>query len=769
MTLNPTHQAAEPRPLAEPRPDAAEILDGIVALSSDAVISLDEAQRITLFNRAAEEIFGYPAAEVLGQPLDVLIPARFAERHRAEHVPAFAVSHESARRMGERREVFGRRRDGEEFPAEVAISRVAAAGGVRFTAILRDVTERRAREAALRASEQRYRALVESAHDGVFVCDAQNRFVLVNAAFETICGRSSAELLGRSVADVVAPDDLAATPLRRAEVERVGLLETERWLLRPDGTRVRVEVGAVLLANGEVQCAVRDVTARRRVEDDLRERERRFHGIFDSAFQFVGLLAPDGTVVEANRTALEFAGVGAEAVVGRPFWETPWWRHSEAERLRLQEAVAAAADGAFVRYETEHVGADGRSINIDFSLKPIRDADGRVVLLIPEGRDVTEAKRTAARLRESEELFRKAFEHSGIGMALVGLDGRWLRVNRALCQIVGYEPEELLALSFQDITHPDDVGADLALAEELVAGTRESYQLEKRYVHRDGHLVWIRLNGSLVRDESGAARFFIAQIEDVTARQESEAALRRRTAELARSNEELEQFAYVASHDLQEPLRAVASFTSLLAERYGDRLDERAHTWIHYAVDGARQMQVLISDLLALSRVGSRARPFAPTRLDVVVAEVLRSLAPAIEQAGGEITVAPLPIVEGDASQLAQLFQNLLANAVKFHRADTAPRVHVSVAGTDEEWIFSVRDNGIGVEPRFAERIFVIFKRLHTREEYPGTGIGLAICKKIVERHGGRIWIEPAEGGGADVRFSLPRARMVSEPISGNP
>ena len=606
------------------------------------------------------------------------------------------------------------------------------------------------------------RALLEAAYDGVFVCDADDRFVYVNPALEAITGRSAAELLGRSVADAVAPDDLAAAPLRREEARRLGRLRTDRVITRPDGTRVEVEVGVAALDDGNILCTVRDVTRHRQAERELREREQRFHGIFDAAFQFIGLLSPDGILLEANRTALDVIAARAEDVVGLPFWDTPWWTHSAAVRQRLREAVAEAAGGALVRFETETVSAAGQTVNVDFSLKPMRDAEGRVVLLIPEGRDITEAKRTAARLHESEETFRRAFEYSGIGMALVGLDGRFQRVNRALCQIVGYDEAELLGLTFQAITHPDDLDTDLALARELAAGERESYALEKRYIRRDGDLVWILLHGSLVRGDAGEPRFFIAQVQDVTARKASEAALAQRTAELAHSNAELEQFAYVASHDLQEPLRAVASFTALLAERYGDRLDERAHAWIRHAAEGARQMQSLIADLLALSRVGSEARPFVATDLDAVLAETLRALAPVVAESGAVITADSLPTVSGDPRQLGQLLQNLLGNALKFRRADAPPRIHVGAWLDDDVWTLSVRDDGIGVDPRFVDRIFVIFKRLHTRDEYPGTGIGLAICKKIVERHGGRIWVEPVDGGGADFRFTIPRLRPAA-------
>jgi light-regulated signal transduction histidine kinase (bacteriophytochrome) len=227
--------------------------------------------------------------------------------------------------------------------------------------------------------------------------------------------------------------------------------------------------------------------------------------------------------------------------------------------------------------------------------------------------------------------------------------------------------------------------------------------------------------------------------------------------ELARSNAELEQFAYVASHDLQEPLRMVSSYTQLLEHRYGDVLDDKARKYIFYAVDGARRMQGLINDLLAYSRLGTRGEPLQATDSHAALGEAIHTLSPALAESDALVTNGDLPLVLADRSQLVQLFQNLLGNAVKFHGRES-PRVHVSAEARGDEWVFCVRDNGIGIEAQHFERIFVIFQRLHTREEFPGTGIGLALCKRVVERHGGRIWVESEPGKGSSFYFSLRRA-----------
>jgi len=247
---------------------------------------------------------------------------------------------------------------------------------------------------------------------------------------------------------------------------------------------------------------------------------------------------------------------------------------------------------------------------------------------------------------------------------------------------------------------------------------------------------------------------------DISERKRAERALQERTAELTRSNAELEQFAYVASHDLQEPLRMVSSYTQLLGKRYGDRLQGDAQEFMAYIVDGAARMKQLIEDLLAYSRVGTRGKEFRPVSMDRVVERARVNLRAALEESGVELTADALPEVYGDEMQLVQLLQNLIGNAIKF-RAAANPRIHISFSQKENEQVFAVQDNGIGIEPQYFERIFMVFQRLHDKGQYPGTGIGLAICKKVVERHGGRIWVESRAAQdasqGSSFYFTLPK------------
>lgn len=364
--------------------------------------------------------------------------------------------------------------------------------------------------------------------------------------------------------------------------------------------------------------------------------------------------------------------------------------------------------------------------------------------------------------QQAEERFRLVVEAAPTAMIMVDVRGKIQLANIHAREMFGYQEQELIGKSL-----------DLLIPERFRsahAGFRQDYFSEPQArlmgvgrdlfgVRKDGQEVPVEIGLSPLRAQDEL--FVLAAIIDITERKKIESDMKRSIDDLERSNKELEQFAYVASHDLQEPLRMVSSYVQLLARRYQGKLDNDADEFIAFAVEGAGRMKVLINDLLAFSRVGTRGNDLAPVALDEVFNRVTRTLELVIDENKAVITHDPLPQVMADEGQMFQLFQNLIGNALKF-RSEKPPKIHVGVKREKDQWLFYVRDNGIGIDPQFWDRIFIIFQRLHTREEYRGTGIGLAISRKIIERHGGRIWVESEPNKGSTFYFTLNPADEVA-------
>jgi PAS domain S-box-containing protein len=364
-----------------------------------------------------------------------------------------------------------------------------------------------------------------------------------------------------------------------------------------------------------------------------------------------------------------------------------------------------------------------------------------------------------AQLQKSETRFRGLLDSAPDAMVITTGDSRIVLVNHQVEEMFGYQRHELLDLSVE-VLIPERFRAAHTSHRAHYAHDPQSRPmgagLELYGRRKDGSEFPVEISLSpLVSDEGVLVS---SAIRDVTERKQTEDALKRSWADLARSNAELEQFAYIASHDLQEPLRAVSGCVQLLQQRYQGQLDARADELIAHAVDGSTRMQTLIRDLLAYARVSTRGRGLEPTDCGTVVKQALSNLATAIQESGGVVTYEALPTVVADPTQLLQVFQNLIGNAVKY-RAERPPEVHIGVEQRTGEWEFAVCDNGIGIDPQYFERIFGIFQRLHTRTEYPGTGIGLALCKKIIECHGGRIWVASQPGKGSTFFFTIPGGR----------
>jgi PAS domain S-box-containing protein len=530
----------------------------------------------------------------------------------------------------------------------------------------------------------------------------------------------------------------------------------------------------------------------------LRESQERLRLLIEGVKDYaIIMLDPIGRVLSWNPGAERIKGYREEEILGRNF--ACFYPEEETAqgkpRLDLQEASAGGRHQA----EGWRVRKDGTRFWADVVVTALYDEAGGLRGFAKVTRDVTERKRA-----EEETKLRDSRLQSVVHI---------LQTQPAsLRDFLDYALEEAIKLTASKIGylyryHEDKQEFVLnswskeVMTECAITEKQTVYQLEKTGIwgeavrqrraimvndfpaenplkkgYPEGHAplynyltIPVFSNGMIVavvgvaNKEAGYSQSDILQLTllmdavwKVVEKKEAEEELRRYVEDLKRSNEELQQFAYVASHDLQEPLRMVSSYTQLLAQRYEDQLDEKAHKYINYAVDGAMRMQSLINDLLAFSRIGTRGKPLAPTDSRLMLVEAINNLKMQVAETKASITNDDLPELSADASQLAQVFQNLIGNALKF-RGEKPPQVHVSARDEGKEWLFAVRDNGIGIDPQYADKIFVIFQRLHTREEYPGSGIGLAICKKIVERHGGKIWFESELGKGTTFYFTIPK------------
>ena len=376
--------------------------------------------------------------------------------------------------------------------------------------------------------------------------------------------------------------------------------------------------------------------------------------------------------------------------------------------------------------------------------------------------DIAQLKQVEEQLLDSgQDLFRLAFDDAAIGMALVAPDGKWLKVNRALCEIVGYSQTDLLGTTFQEITHPDDLETDLGYVGKMLAGEIRTYQMEKRYFHSSGHIVWILLSVSLVRDKNQQPLYFISQIQDITPRKQAEARLKSLVIELERSNRDLEDFASVISHDLISPLHKIQILSEYLKEDYSKVIDKQGIDYLNRIGQVRFRMQSLIEDLLSFSLVTTQGQLFTEVDLNKVILLVISDL-----QADGftdiSLDLDELPTISADSWQMYQLFQNLLSNSFKYRKPEV--KLFIKIYQTQKsqnkpsnnQCEIVIEDNGIGFDEAYVKQIFEPCQRLHNSTEYEGTGLGLAICRRIVERHGGSISARSQLGEGASFIITLP-------------
>jgi PAS domain S-box-containing protein len=730
---------------------------------TDAVFKL-KGKVITWCNDRVEDVYGYEKDELIGKNATFLFPEGISHSKFIEEVAGAIEEHgyfRGAHRV--------KRKNGSLVDIEYTISQIQGTEPIELISVARDITERKRIEEEVAKSEARYRSLFETASNGVAIIDLKGEFVLVNEALCSMVGYSQKELIGRNFADFLHPDDGP----RVLELFVEGLTGQDKHPTLEFRTTHRdgrilwlYSSPTALVQENETigfSAIIHDITERVRMEKALQQSEEKFRNVLDNSHDMIYSmnLQTGGYeyVSPASKQVLgyspeEFQALGSDELI---FLVHP----DDAEKLQ-QNIVDLITQGKTqvlsVEYRVKHKELGYRWVNDNRSA--VHDDANMPVAIVGSLRDINERKLALEALRQSEERFRSVLDNSLDMIYSLNLQtGRYEYVSPASERILGYSPEEVIRRSLEEsraTIHPEDVQRlDENVIELIASKGATASRIRYRVKHKELGYRWMSDSRSVVYDNGHTPVAVVGSMRDITERKDTEEKLNQIMAELARSNTELERFAYVASHDLQEPLRMVASYTQLLARRYKGKLDADADEFIGYAVDGATRMQQLINALLDYSRVGTRIKPFEATDCEAVFSNAVANLNAAIKETDAVVEHDPLPTVVADATQMVQLFQNLIGNAVKFH-GDEKPEVHVKAARNGTEWIFSVSDNGIGIDPKYFDRIFVIFHRLHGRGEYPGTGIGLAICKKIIERHKGRIWVESQPGKGATFYFTIP-------------
>jgi PAS domain S-box-containing protein len=740
---------------------------GLLEAAPDAMVVVNQGGEIVLLNVQAEKQFGYRRDELVGQKVKNIIPEGFAERIIADAHRSAADA--LAQQIGTGIELSGRRKDGSEFPIEIMLSPLESDEGILVTAAIRDISVRKAAEKHLVQMEGRYRGLLEAAPDAMVVVNQGGEIVLLNARAKKQFGYRPGELVGQKVKNIIPKgfaERLIADGTRSAVDALAQQIGTGIELSgrRKDGSEFPIEIMLSPLESDEgilVTAAIRDISVRKAAEKHLVQMEGRYRGLLEAAPDAMVVVNQGGEIVLLNVQAEKQFGYRRDELVGQKVKNII--PEGFAERL-VADAHRSAADALAQQIGTgiELSGRrkDGSEFPIEIMLSPLESDEGTLVTAAI--RDISLRKAAEKHRVQMEGRYRGLLEAAPDAMVVVNQGGEIVLLNVQAEKQFGYRRDELVGQKVKNII-PEGFAERLiadahrsaadALAQQIGTGIELSGR------RKDGSEFPIEIMLSPLESDEGT--LVTAAIRDTSARKKAEA-LQQKVEELNRSNEELGQFAYIASHDLQEPLRMVASYTQLLSRRYKGKLDSDADEFIAFAVDGATRMQQLIQDLLAYSRVGTKGKSLLETSSEEALQQALTNLRAAIEESGALVTHDPLPAVLADEMQLIQLFQNLVGNGIKY-QSPGVPRVHISAAKNGEEkWIFSVQDNGLGIESQYFEKIFGMFQRLHKRAEFAGTGIGLAICKKIVEGHGGRISVESQPGQGSTFRFALTESEMKS-------
>ena len=788
------------------------VIDQLIERIRDAVV-VAEAQtgRIVVWNAAATRIFGYSSSEVLGHSWTVIVPERLKAQCEAGMARYRDTGHGPYIDSNAVLELPAVRKDKEEITIEIVLSPMEPIRDLEGTegrlvvAIIRDVTEREEVKKVLRESEERYRSLVQHTSDTITVLDASGTIIYVSPAVERMTGYKPEERVGTNAFDSVHPDDRERASGIFAEILKTpGIhLPLEFRVQHRDGSWRYLEHTVNNLlddpAMGAVVINSRDITERKRAEAEIRrlnedlearvaertiqlesalaeleqrerrllESERQLRQLFENSADALFVHDDHGRFVDCNAQACRALGYTREELLELSVADLATHLISEEERREkkgrtLWERARRGAPGRMVGFEENELRRkDGTTFPVEVGVGALEYKGRR--LIFASVRDTTERKLAEAALKESERRYRAVVEQAAEGILLVDVDTkRVLETNAAYQDLLGYSTEEALRLSLYELVPYSREDMDCYVERVLESGSYVSGQ--RCHLRKDGSLVDVEVSANVVY--YGGREIICMVVRDITERKRAEEDLRRlneelegrvrwRTAQLEAFNNELEAFSYSVSHDLRAPLRAIDGFSQILLEDYEDKLDEEGRLYLRRTKNASQRMGHLIDDLLNLSRMTRSEMRRESVDLSALVEGVVEDLRGTSPEHEVDVIVEEGLVVNGDESLLRVALENLLGNAWKFTRDRARPRIEFGTLEHEDTPAYFVRDNGVGFDMAYADKLFGAFQRLHSTGEFEGTGIGLATVQRIIHRHGGRVWAEGNIGSGATFFFTL--------------
>jgi PAS domain S-box-containing protein len=742
------------------RREAERKFKDLLEAAPDAMVVVNQGGEIVLLNLQAEKQFGYRRDELLGQEVKNIIPEGFAERLIADDLRS--AEDALAQQIGTGIELTGKRKDGGEFPIEIMLSPLESAEGILVTAAIRDISVRKAAENHLAQMQGKYRGLLEAAPDAMVVVNQGGEIVLLNLRAEAEFGYRRDELLGQQLTNIIPEgfaERLVADDLRSAEDALAQQIGTGIELTgqRKDGSEFPIEIMLSPLESTEgilVTAAIRDISVRKAAEKHLAQMEGRYRGLLEAAPDAMVVVNQGGKIVLLNLQAEKQFGYRRDELLGQKVKNIIPEGFAErliADDLRSAEDALAQQIGTGIELTGQR--KDGSEFPIEIMLSPLESTEG--ILVTAAIRDISVRKAAEQHLAQMEGRYRGLLEAAPDAMVVVNQGGEIVLLNLQAENQFGYRRDELLGQKVKNIIPEgfaerliaDDLrSAEDALAQQIGTGIELTGQ------RRDGSEFPIEIMLSPL--ESAEGILVTAAIRDITERKRNERTLLEKNNELQVAVNELDAFSYSVSHDLRAPLRAIDGFSQILLKQCGPLLSGEPRKYLQRVRDNTVQMGHLVDDLLRFSRLGRQplAKQLVPT--GAIVEQALRD---ARQQAAGRsirVSVGALPPVWGDAALLKQVFVNLIDNAFKYTRLRDDSVVEIGSRKIGDEQVFVIRDNGVGFDMQYADKLFDVFQRLHRAEDFAGTGVGLAIVQRIVQRHGGRVWVEAAVDHGATFYFT---------------